>query len=162
MNRSTLGRIVLTAVVAVGGVAFVLRSSASAERYFHVEELMAKELPEWTGKELKVHGFVEAGTIVEKIENQETQRTFVLQSKGKKIRVFSSGPKPDTFKDQSEVVATGHLIPAADFKPLAQKLGVVIDSDMSYVVQASELMAKCPSKYDGTRINLQPTTPQYK
>lgn len=162
MNRSTLGKIALTAAVAVGGIAFVLRSSASAERYFHVEELMAKELPDWTGKELKVHGFVEAGTIVEKIENQETQRTFVLQNKGKKIRVFSSGPKPDTFKDQSEVVATGHLVPAADFRPLAQKLGVVIDSDMPYVVQASELMAKCPSKYDGARINLQPPTPQYK
>jgi cytochrome c-type biogenesis protein CcmE len=162
MNRSTLGKIALTAVVAVGGIAFVLRSSASAERYFHVEELMAKQLPDWTEKELKVHGFVEAGTIVEKIENQETQRTFVLQSKGKKIRVFSSGPKPDTFKDQSEVVATGHLVPAADLRPLAQNLGVPLESDMSYVVQATELMAKCPSKYGDKRIELQPTTPQYK
>lgn len=162
MNRSTLGKIALTAAVAVGGIAFVLRSSASAERYFKVDELLAKELPDWAGKELKVHGFVEAGTIVEKIENQDTQRTFVLQNKGKKIRVFSSGPKPDTFKDQSEVVATGHLIPAADLRPLAQKLGVVIDSDMPYVVQASELMAKCPSKYGEGRINLQPSTPQYK
>jgi cytochrome c-type biogenesis protein CcmE len=162
MNRSTLGKIVLTGAVALGGIAFVLRSSASAERYFHVEELMAKELPEWTGKELKVHGVVDAGSIVEKIENQETQRTFVLQSKGKKIRVFNAGPKPDTFKDQSEVVATGHLVPAADLRPLAQKLGVAIESDMEYVVQASELMAKCPSKYDGTKIELQPQTPRYK
>lgn len=162
MNRSTLGKIVLTGAVAVGGIAFVLKSSASAERYFHVEELMAKELPEWTGKELKVHGVVDAGSIVEKIENQETQRTFVLQSKGKKIRVFNSGPKPDTFKDQSEVVATGHLVPAAELRPLAQKLGVAIESDMEYVVQASELMAKCPSKYDGAKIELQPPTPRYK
>lgn len=162
MNRSTLGKIALTAVVAVGGVAFVLRSSASAERYFHVEELMAKDLPEWTDKELKVHGTVEAGTIVEKIANQETQRTFVLQSKGKKIRVFSAGPKPDTFKDESEVVATGHLVPAADLRPLAQQLGVAIESDMPYVVKASELMAKCPSKYGDKPVQLQPSTPQYK
>lgn len=162
MNRSTLGKIVLTAAVAVGGIAFVLRSSASAERYFHVEELMAKELPEWTGKELKVHGIVEAGTIIEKIANQETQRTFVLQSKGKKIRVFSSGPKPDTFKDESEVVATGHLVPVADMKATAEALKVAIESDMPYVVRASELMAKCPSKYGDKRIELQPSTPQYK
>lgn len=162
MNRSTLGKIVLTAAVAVGGIAFVLRSSASAERYFHVEELMAKELPEWTGKELKVHGIVESGTIVEKIANQETQRTFVLQSKGKKIRVFSSGPKPDTFKDESEVVATGHLVPAAEMKATAEALQVAIESDMEYVVRASELMAKCPSKYGDKRIELQPSTPQYK
>ena len=162
MNRSTLGKIILTAAVAVGGIAFVLRSSASAERYFHVEELMAKELPEWTGKELKVHGIVEAGTIVEKIANQETQRTFVLQSKGKKIRVFSSGPKPDTFKDESEVVATGHVVPAAEMKATAEALKVPIESDMLYVVRASELMAKCPSKYGDKRIELQPSTPQYK
>jgi cytochrome c-type biogenesis protein CcmE len=162
MNRSTLGKIVLTAAVAVGGIAFVLKSSASAERYFHVEELMAKKLPDWTDKELKVHGTVEAGTIVEKIENQETQRTFVLQSKGKKIRVFNSGPKPDTFKDESEVVATGHLVSASEFRSLAQKLGVAIDSDVAYVVLASELMAKCPSKYGDKRIELQPSTPQYK
>jgi cytochrome c-type biogenesis protein CcmE len=162
MNRSTLGKIVLTAAVAVGGIAFVLRSSASAERYFHVEELMAKELPEWTGKELKVHGIVEAGTIVEKIANQETQRTFVLQSKGKKIRVFSSGPKPDTFKDESEVVATGLVVPAAEMKGTAEALKVAIESDMPYVVRASELMAKCPSKYGDKRIELQPSTPQYK
>ena len=162
MNRSTLGKIVLTAVVAVGGIAFVWKSSASAERYFKVDKLMAEKLPDLTGKEIKVHGTVEAGTIVEKIANQETQRTFVLQNNGSKIRVFSAGPKPDTFKDQSEVVATGHLVPAADLRPLAQKLGVAIESDMPYVVQASELMAKCPSKYDGARIELQPTTPQYK
>jgi cytochrome c-type biogenesis protein CcmE len=162
MNRSTLGKIALTAAVAVGGIAFVLRSSASAERYFHVEELMEKQLPDWTGKELKVHGFVEAGTIVEKVANQETQRTFVLQSKGKKIRVFSSGPKPDTFKDESEVVATGHLVPAAEVKPAAGALQVAIESDMSYVLQSSELSAKCPSKYGDKRFQLQPSTPQYK
>ena len=162
MNRSTLGKIVLTAAVALGGIAFVLRSQASAERYFHVEELMAKELPEWTGKELKVHGIVEAGSIVERIANQETQRTFVLQSKGKKIRVFSSGPKPDTFKDESEVVATGHLVPAAEMNATADALKVAIESDMPYVVRASELMAKCPSKYGDKRIELQPSTPQYK
>ena len=162
MNRSTLGKIVLTAAVAVGGITFVLKASANAERYFHVEQLMDKELPEWTDKELKIQGTVVTGSIQEKIANQETQRTFLLQSGGKRIRVFNAGPKPDTFKDESEVVATGHLIPAADLRPLAQKLGVAIESDMPYVVQASELMAKCPSKYGDKRIELQPSTPQYK
>lgn len=162
MNRSTLGKIALTAAVAVGGITFVMRSSASAERYFHVEELMAKQLPDWTGKELKIQGTVLTGTIVEKIENQDTQRTFVLQSKGKRIRVFNAGPKPDTFKDESEVLATGHLVPAAELKPLAQKLGVAIDSDMPYVLQSTELSAKCPSKYDGNRVKLESPTPKYK
>jgi cytochrome c-type biogenesis protein CcmE len=163
MNKNTLGKIVLTAVVAVGGVGFLVKSSVgSAQHYMMVHELLASDMASWTGKELKVHGFVEAGSIHESIVNQETHRTFVLEREGKKIRVFSEGPKPDTFKDKSEVVATGHLTPAADMKKLAESLGVVIESDMPYVVDSTELMAKCPSKYDGARVNQQPTTPQFK
>lgn len=165
MNKSTLGKIVLTAVVAVGGVGFLVKSSVgSAQHYKMVDDLLASDMTSWTGKELKVHGWVESGSIHESIVNQETHRTFLLQKGGKKIRVFSEGPKPDTFKDQSEVVATGHLVPAADRKKLAESLGVAIESDMPYVVDSSELMAKCPSKYDGARVNQQPdqNTPQFK
>ena len=127
MNKSTLGKIVLTAVVAVGGVGFLVKSSVgSAQHYKMVDDLLASDMTSWTGKELKVHGWVESGSIHESIVNQETHRTFLLQKGGKKIRVFSEGPKPDTFKDQSEVVATGHLIPAADRKKLAESLGVAI------------------------------------
>ena len=165
MNKSTMGKIVLTAVVAVGGVGFLVKSSvSSAQHYKMVDDLLASDLKSWTGKELKVHGWVESGSIHESIVNQETHRTFLLQKGGKKIRVFSEGPKPDTFKDQSEVVATGHLVAAADRKDLAKSLGVAIESDMPYVVDSSELMAKCPSKYDGARVNQQPdqNTPQFK
>jgi cytochrome c-type biogenesis protein CcmE len=164
MNKSTLGKIVLTAAVAVAGVGFLVKSSvSSAQHYKMVDELMATELASWKGKELKVHGWVEAGSIREQVVNQETQRTFLLQKSGKKIRVFSAGPKPDTFKDQSEVVATGHLVPAEQRKQLAESLGVALESDLAYVVDAKELMAKCPSKYDGARVNQELTnTPQFK
>ncbi|HEY0482113.1 MAG TPA: cytochrome c maturation protein CcmE [Kofleriaceae bacterium] len=163
MNKSTLGKIVLTAAVAVGGVGFLLKSSvSSAQHYMMVHELMSSDMGSWKDKELKVHGWVESGSIHERIVNQETRRTFLLQREGKKIRVFSDGPKPDTFKDQSEVVATGHLVPAAQKKALAESLGVAIESDVAYVLDATDLMAKCPSKYDGARVNLQPPTPQYK
>ena len=163
MNKSTLGKVVLTAVVAVCGVGFLVKSSASsAQHYMMVHELMKTDLASGKDKELKVHGWVEAGSIKESVVNQETHRTFLLQREGKKIRVFSSGPKPDTFKDQSEVVATGHLVPAAQMKDLAASLGVTIESDMPYVEDSTELMAKCPSKYDGARINQEQQTPQFK
>ena len=163
MNKSTLGKIILTAVVAVGGVGFLVKTSmSSAQHYMMVHELMATDVASWVGKEVKVHGWVDAGSIHESVVNQETHRTFLLERDGKKIRVFSSGPKPDTFKDRSEVVATGHLVPAAQMKQISQSLGVTIESDMPYVLDSTELMAKCPSKYDGARINLQPPTPQYK
>lgn len=165
MNKSTIGKIVLTGAVAIGGVGFLVKSSvSSAQHYKMVDELLASDLTSWTEKELKVHGWVESGSIAEKIVNQETHRTFLLQKGGKKIRVFSSGPKPDTFKDQSEVVATGHLVPAAKLKDLATSLGVSIESDMPYVVDSTELMAKCPSKYDGARVNqkLNPNGPSFQ
>jgi len=163
MQNSTLGKIVITAVVAVCGVGFLVKSSvSSASHYEMVDDLLATDLSSWADKELKVHGWVEAGSITEKVVNQETHRTFILQKGGKKIRVFSSGPKPDTFKDQSEVVATGHLIPAAQMKDLAQSLGVALESDMPYVVDSTELMAKCPSKYDGAQVNKQKLDNQFK
>jgi cytochrome c-type biogenesis protein CcmE len=156
MQNSTLAKIALTAAVAVAGVGFLVSSSiGGAQHYKMVDELVAGDLTAWQGKEMKVHGFVQAGTIVEKVVNQETHRTFVLQRGGKKIRVFNLGPKPDTFKDQSEVVATGQLIAISEpkMKDLAQSLGVTIDSDMPFVVESTELMAKCPSKYDGATSN---------
>jgi cytochrome c-type biogenesis protein CcmE len=154
MDKSTLGKILLTAAVVVGGVGFFVKSSvAKAQQYMMVDDLLNTELSSWNEKELKVHGWVESGSITEKIVTQETHRTFLLQKGGKKIRVFSVGPKPDTFKDQSEVVATGHLVPAAKMKEVADGLGVAIESDMPYVVDSTELMAKCPSKYDGARVN---------
>lgn len=162
MKKSTLGKIVLTAAVAVGGVGFLVKSSvSSAQHYKMVDDLLATDLSSWTDKELKVHGWVESGSIRESIVNQETHRTFLLQKSGKKIRVFSVGPKPDTFKDQSEVVATGRLVPASKMAELAKSLGVSIESDMMYVVDSTELMAKCPSKYDGARVN-QELSPEFK
>jgi len=157
MTNSTIAKIALTAAVALAGVGFLVVSSReNSQHYQMVDELMASgDLAQWDGKEMKVHGWVEAGSIVEKTVNQETKRTFLLQKGGKKIRVFSAGPKPDTFKDQSDVVATGHLVPAAQMKSAADGLGVKLGLDEAYVVDSTELMAKCPSKYEGAQLNKQ-------
>lgn len=162
MTHGTLGKIVLTCAVAVGGLGFLVYSAfGDTEHYQMVNQLVASGSAKWEGDELKVHGYVEAGSIVESVVNQETQRTFILQKEGKKVRVFSKGPKPDTFKDQSEVVATGRLVPAKDMQSVADLLcakpqpGCPIrsDAEQTYVVEATELMAKCPSKYDGANSN---------
>jgi hypothetical protein len=123
------------------------------QHYKMVDELMADDLSRWKGKELKVHGWVDAGSIREQVVDQRVQRTFLLQKAGKKIRVFSAGPRPDTFKDQAEVVVTGHLVLASEKRELARSLGLTLEVDHAYVVDASELAAKCPSKYDGVPAN---------
>jgi cytochrome c-type biogenesis protein CcmE len=123
------------AVLVIGGGLLIRSSIAEADYYKHVDELNA-DLDRFSGKRLKVHGFVEAGSIEEKIVGNETTRSFVLEYKGERIRVRHKGPKPDTFRDLAEVVAQGKLV--------EQKDGEMI-------VEASELMAKCPSKYEQNR-----------
>lgn len=163
---STLTKILLTIAVVIGGGGFLVYSSVShAQHYMMVDELVKTPLEEWNGKELKVHGYVEAGSIVENVVGQVEHRSFVLQKEGKRIRVFSQGPKPDTFKDQSEVVATGRLVKANEMQAIATELckpkgdktptGCPIrsDAEQSWVVDSTDLMAKCPSKYDGATSN---------
>lgn len=152
MQDSSVAKIALTVMVVVGGLSFFIYKSMKPQHYKMVDELMADDLSRWEGKEMKVHGWVQAGTIHEKTVGQETRRTFLLQKSGKAIRVFSAGPKPDTFKDQSEVVATGHLVPKGEMKAVADQLGVPLET-AAYVLDSSELMAKCPSKYDGAPSN---------
>lgn len=164
MQNRTFAKIGLTAAVALGGVGFLLYSSSEAAQHYEmVDKLVGNGLDTYKDKALKVHGFVEAGSIVEAIINQEQRRTFVLQKEGKKIRVFSTGPTPDTFKDQSEVVANGRLMPAADVQKLADEIcaktktpqacPIKTDAEQVYVVESTELMAKCPSKYEGASSN---------
>ena len=119
------------AVIGGGGGMLIYSSMAEADYYKHVDEVTLQP-DRWVDKNLKVHGFVEAGSIEEHIEGQATVRSFVLEYKGERIHVRHKGPKPDTFRDLSEVVAKGTLVASAD--------GPVLD--------ASELMAKCPSKYE--------------
>jgi cytochrome c-type biogenesis protein CcmE len=163
MTNGTLGKILLTCAVGIGGLGFLVYSAfGDTSHYQMVNQLVQGGFDKWQDKELQIHGYVEAGSIIESVVNQETQRTFILQKEGKKIRVFSKGPKPDTFKDQSEVVATGRLVPAKDVQAAADALcqakpqpgcPLHADAEQTYVFEATDLMAKCPSKYDGATSN---------
>jgi len=154
MQNSTIAKIALTAAVAVAGVGFFVKTTFShAQHYRMVDDLLKDDLASWQGKELKVHGWVLSNSIKTQMQGQEMLRTFVLQKDGKKIRIYTTGPVPDTFKDQSEVVATGHIVPATQKQQMATALGVPIEQDVKYVVDATELQAKCPSKYDGPQSN---------
>ena len=83
----------------------IYSSMAEADYYKHVDEVTA-EPDHWVDKHLKIHGFVEPGSIDEKIVGESTVRTFVLEYKGERIHVTHKGPKPDTFRDLAEVVGT--------------------------------------------------------
>lgn len=140
MSRTLKILLSVSILMAAGGVLFY-SSMSEAEYYKHVDEVL--ENPErFRDTSLKVHGFVEAGSIVEEIKEQNIHRIFVLQYEGQRIRVSHSGPKPDTFRDLSEVVARG----------------TVVFKDGEYMLEAVELMAKCPSKYEANQRSRQVST----
>lgn len=135
MTNTTVAKVVLSVAIALGVVGFFWHSSSSHTGAYKMVDEAVAVAPSWEGKEMKVHGWVQAGTIDEQIVGQEMHRTFVLEHKGAHILVKNIGPKPDTFRDKAEVVASGKLMMEGG-QP---------------VLYATDLMAKCPSKYEGAQ-----------
>ena len=119
-------RIGLTSLVLVLTFAGLLYSTMgeSLEYYKKVDEVLVNPA-EWQGKALQLHGYAKG---VSRRPDSLVYR-FDIESNGKVVRAFYTGVTPDTFKEDSEVVVKGRL--AAD-----------------NTFQATEIIAKCPSKYE--------------
>jgi cytochrome c-type biogenesis protein CcmE len=124
-------KVSLTVVVLATAFGVLLYSSLgeSMQYYKYTDEVMASPA-EWQGKPLQVHGFVVPGSIARKPDTLEYR--FDMQRNGKVMRAFYTGVVPDTFKDDSEVVLTGRLS----------------NDDSKTEFHATEMTAKCPSKYE--------------
>jgi cytochrome c-type biogenesis protein CcmE len=107
------------------GIMLYTTMGESMQYYKYVDEVTGDHA-EWEGKTLQVHGNVVPGSIGRKRDALEYQ--FDIQRNGKTLRAYYSGIVPDTFKDEAEVVLTGQLTPNG--------------------FMASEMTAKCPSKYE--------------
>jgi cytochrome c-type biogenesis protein CcmE len=120
-------KISLTGVVLATAFGVLMYSSLgeSLQYYKYVDEVMA-EPAAWHGKNLQVHGIVVPDSIAKKDNTLEWR--FQLQRNGKVLTAYYTGIVPDTFKADSEVVLTGTM----DAKGF----------------HATEMTAKCPSKYD--------------
>lgn len=129
--KSKLVPALVTLTLLVGGIAYLFYSSAGEafEYYKHVDEVM-NDPGHWSGKRLQLHGFVVPGSILRKMdrEHQQIEYKFQAVNCGATVDVRYAGTVPDTFKDRAEVVLKGGFSDATHFK-------------------ASEISAKCPSKY---------------
>ena len=125
MSHKT-ARIGLTGLVLAFAFVGLLYStmSESLEYYKKVDEVMVNP-GEWKGKALQLHGYAKG--VSRKPETLDYR--FDIESNGKIIRAYYTGITPDTFKEDSEVVVKGRLADDNTF-------------------QATEMTAKCPSKYD--------------
>lgn len=124
--------VVLSAAIIVGGLGWLLSDSSGFEYYKHVDEVK-QNLPAWQNKRLQLHGFVVPGSIAKRLNRdiQKLEYTFAVENCGATMQAYFAGVLPDTFKDGAEVVLKGQLF-AEKFK-------------------ATEVMAKCPSKYQATQ-----------
>jgi cytochrome c-type biogenesis protein CcmE len=135
--KARTAKFAATAAVVLAGVGFIVFSAmAHSEPTKDADDMFAqweKDPDSLMNKRIAVRGYVEAGSIKEDVVGQKTVRTFVVAMNDGRIRVRHEGPKPDTFRDGAEVVAKGKLV-SENGQPM---------------FIARELMAKCPSKYEG-------------
>jgi cytochrome c-type biogenesis protein CcmE len=171
IGLATTVKVGLTAAVMFGAMGFLVYSSTTeAQHYKMVDELVGEGLEGWRGKALKVHGWVATGTIVQAVVSQEMRQTFVLEKAGKRIRVFARGPMPDTFRDGAEVVASGRLVAPGPLQPMVELMcaGHVVgcpvrtDAEQAWVLDATEVSAKCVSHYSRADANRVKRDPLFK
>jgi len=119
-----IGVTALVLATAFGALLFTTLQD-NLQYYKYVDEVAAAP-QQWEGKTLLVHGNVVAGSIGRKPDTLEWR--FDLKRNGKSIRAYYTGSAPDNFKDGAEVILTGQF------------------TDHGFI--ATDMTAKCPSKYE--------------
>lgn len=146
MRKSTRNKLLITGFVAIAGITFLVYSvlaNSGADKW--VNEVQA-DPHAWMGKKLRVLGYVQPGSVHANITGQHVLSDFVLEKDGQRIKVEFAGKVPNTMVDNSEASALGHL----------EQRGADL------VMVADDVSAKCPSKYEGARTNLDlAQKPQY-
>ena len=137
MKKGTRNKVYITLAVAIAGMTFLVYSVLANSGKEPWADEVVRDQQAWIGKHVRVLGYVEAGTLKKQIVNQQATATFVLEKDGKRIPVEVAGEVPDTLADHSEASALGHL---------EQRNGQL-------VFVATDVSAKCPSKYEGADSN---------
>ena len=99
-----------------------------------VDQLVHEGFSQWTDTELELHGKVMPHSIQMQVVRQQTTRSFVLAMNGESVRVFAKGPVPDTFTDESEIIATGYIVPAASEQATADAMGLQHLGDVGLMI----------------------------
>ena len=137
-NGSSSKKIIVATVVIIAAVLYLAISGARDSKSYYCT---IAELQNMGGKaysrNLRVAGNVKPGSI----QRVGTHANFVLLELGKELPVKYDGaePPPDTFKDDAQALAMGHL-------------------GRDGIFQANQLQAKCASKYAPAKNGAKPVT----
>lgn len=125
-------------VVSLGAVAFLILSSPDEGVLEYVYTDKVVEAPQdFMDREFKVHGNVVEDTLRQNSDTGEYH--FVIEFKGKRLKVIYDELLPDTFAEGGEVVLTGRLDAITGAGPGGVE---------SLTMRSTEMSAKCPSKYE--------------
>ncbi|MBI2942277.1 MAG: cytochrome c maturation protein CcmE [Chloroflexi bacterium] len=125
-------RVVVGALVVVAAIGYLVFGSLQSTTvyYITVSELQARG-PAAYGQHVRVHGKVVAGTITRDAATNSLRFTVAdAADDGGSMPVAYRGVVPDIFNDQAEVVVEGKYTEPGIF-------------------QATTLLAKCPSRFEG-------------
>jgi cytochrome c-type biogenesis protein CcmE len=128
LAAAAIGLVVVGAAVSAA-VAFTAIPRPTA--YLTVPEVMADPAAA-VGRELRLHGYLGRGTLRSQVIDQRMSYSFALVEHQQRIAARFTGVAPTTFAERAEVIATGRVARAADG---------------SYVFEATDVIAKCPSTY---------------
>ena len=147
MKSSTRNKVMITAIVVIVGMTFLVYSVLANSGKDKWADEVVKDRASWVNKNVRVLGYVEAGTLKKQIINQQSVATFVIEKNGQRIPVEITGPIPDTLTDHAETSALGNLQ----------------ERNGELVLIATDVTAKCPSKYEGADSNRTlASKPQYQ
>ena len=121
-KAAKIGLTSLVLALAFGGLLYSTIGE-SAQYYKHVDEVMVQP-DAWYGKPLQIHGY--AKNVARRRDTLDYR--FEMHNNGQVVLASYTGIVPDTFKNDSEVVLQGTLSPDG--------------------FHATEMTAKCPSKYE--------------
>lgn len=122
-------RVSVAVAMIVLGTGYLIFSASTAQGivYKTATEIRAEANP---ARSYRLTGHAKAGSI-ERIPSERRVNFVVIDHDTVEMRATYAGVIPDTFKDRAEVVISGRYDPKAD------------------LFVGSELLAKCPSKYQG-------------
>ncbi len=120
--------LVIGVLVAMAAITFLVFDAMDGETYFFDVHEVVERQDQLVGETVRVRGDVEAGSYVG--EDGHVEHEFKIGTQGESMTILYARALPDTFEDDSEIVAEGTL-------------------QEGMVLQADEVLVKCPSRYEG-------------
>lgn len=120
--------LIIGVFVAIAAIGFLIFDGLQSETYFFDVHDAVERGDELVGETIRVRGDVKPGSV--EGEKGFLEHRFDITSEGESMTILYERALPDTFEEDSEIVAQGLL-------------------DDQFVLHADEVLVKCPSRYEG-------------